>query len=760
MKAIRILTAALAMAALMSCQDSGQIRDNLENGRTRTIEFSNYVGSHTRTSKKTGNSFVAGDVMAVWGDQITGSDYEEIFNGQQVSYVSGDTWTYANKRLWNPGSDYTFYAVFPYMEDPLYEISSYEEGRLFKIKNYQVPEAGTDQIDIMISERRPVSPYDKVDMIFHHMLTKIDFIFRVSGDFNLLGIAYVELTKFHIEGIKKSGTFIQTAWSDDNLPVGYWENGTDLLEIPDIKGVRSDDLEIRHVLEDYLLVPQTLDDKIKFSAEFKIHYNDSTSCVITRDSIVLASLTGKDKEGGTTSIRNWETNTSYVYQLVFNPGKNEHGGDSSQPNGSISTDGNSIADIDVSVDGSGVYWVDEDRDGEPDYPLVWADPDGDGTENLYPDRNGDGEPDDPSAGHLWVDRDGDGTAETEVSRTAEKPNTDLPSTEPTPNASISADPDAEADIYVTVDEDGTYWVDEDLDGRPDYQLVWADPDGDGIENLYPDKDGDGKPDSTAADLWVDTDGDGKADTEMSRTAPGKPNTDIPSYPEGTPNASISADKDSPADIIVTLDEDGTYWVDEDLDGKPDYQLVWADPDGDGIENLYPDKDGDGKPDSTAADLWVDTDGDGKADKEVSRQGPGKPDIDVPSTEPEPNACISNTANSAVNIYATVDKYGVYWADEDLDGTNDCYLVWADPDGDGYETLFPDRNKDSKPDNVGGGDLWVDTDGDGLAETEVRRKAPEEHGTDIPTYTNTIEFSATAYDWEAESVQDVNIGDLK
>ncbi|MBQ0094353.1 MAG: fimbrillin family protein [Bacteroidetes bacterium] len=533
MKAIRILTAALAMAALMSCQDSGQIRDNLENGRTRTIEFSNYVGSHTRTSKKTGNSFVAGDVMAVWGDQITGSDYEEIFNGQQVSYVSGDTWTYANKRLWNPGSDYTFYAVFPYMEDPLYEISSYEEGRLFKIKNYQVPEAGTDQIDIMISERRPVSPYDKVDMIFHHMLTKIDFIFRISGDFNLLGIAYVELTKFHIEGIKKSGTFIQTAWSDDNLPVGYWENGTDLLEIPDIKGVRSDDLEIRHVLEDYLLVPQTLDDKIKFSAEFKIHYNDSTSCVITRDSIVIASLTGKDKEGGTTSIRNWETNTSYVYQLVFNPGKNEHGGSTSQPNGSISTDGNSIADIDISQDGNGDYHVDEDRDGEPDYDLVWADPDGDGTENLYPDRNGDGEPDDPSAGNLWIDTDGDGMIDTEVSRTKPgDPSADVPETgtEPVPNAVIGNDPNAPNDINVTVDEDGTYWVDEDLDGEPDYKLVWDDPDGDGTENLYPDRNGDGKPDNPAAgDLWVDTDGDGKADTEMSRTAPTEEGTDIPTY---------------------------------------------------------------------------------------------------------------------------------------------------------------------------------------------------------------------------------------
>ena len=524
MKAIRILTAALAMAALMSCQDSGQIRDNLENGRTRTIEFSNYVGSHTRTSKKTGNSFVAGDVMAVWGDQITGSDYEEIFNDQQVSYVSGDTWTYANKRLWNPGSDYTFYAVFPYMEDPLYEISSYEEGRLFKIKNYQVPEAGTDQIDIMISERRPVSPYDKVDMIFHHMLTKIDFIFRVSGDFNLLGIAYVELTKFHIEGIKKSGTFIQTAWSDDNLPVGYWENGTDLLEIPDIKGVRSDDLEIRHVLEDYLLVPQTLDDKIKFSAEFKIHYNDSTSCVITRDSIVLASLTGKDKEGGTTSIRNWETNTSYVYQFVFNPGKNEHGGDSSQPNGAISTDGNGPADIDISQDGNGDYHVDEDRDGEPDYDLVWADPDGDGTENLYPDRNGDGEPDDPSAGNLWIDTDGDGMIDTEVSRTKPgDPSADVPGTEPEANATIGNDPNAPNDINVTVDEDGNYWVDEDLDGEPDYKLVWDDPDGDGTENLYPDRNGDGKPDNPAAgDLWVDTDGDGKADTEMSRTKPGEP----------------------------------------------------------------------------------------------------------------------------------------------------------------------------------------------------------------------------------------------
>lgn len=424
-KAIRILLTALTVGALMSCQDSSQLKEGY--GSSRTIEFSNYVGSLTRTSKVAGNSFTAGDAMAVWGDQLTGKDYQEIFNGNQVSYVSGTTWTYANKRLWNIGSDYMFYAVYPYMEDPIYEVSSYEDGRLFKINGYSVPDTYGDQKDIMISERRAISPFNTVDMIFHHMLSRIDFIFRISGDFEMLGIAYVELEKFHIEGIKKTGSYVQTSWSKNDMPVGYWVNGNEILVIPDIEGVTADNKEIRNVLDDYLLVPQDLDDNIKFSAHFKIHYKDSTTCTITKDDIILARLSGKNLDGDSTSIKKWEPNTKYLYQLVFNPGRNEHGGPTSQPNGVISPTGNEPANVDITVDGSGNYWVDEDRDGTRDYPLIWADPDGDGTENLFPDKDGDGKPDNIAGGDLWVDTDGDGKADTEVSRKAGSESwTDIP----------------------------------------------------------------------------------------------------------------------------------------------------------------------------------------------------------------------------------------------------------------------------------------------------------------------------------------------
>ena len=158
------LLSGMVLTSVSSCLQNGILHeiDRDADKSNAYIEFGNYVNKMTRASKTAGNGgFNVGDTMAVWGIQNTDGIVDVIFNNQDVRYVEDSTWTYDQKKLWNIGSKYMFYGVFPYSKT-LYTMST--DGNYFvTIPEYTTPDAPADQTDLMISERRNVTPFQTVD---------------------------------------------------------------------------------------------------------------------------------------------------------------------------------------------------------------------------------------------------------------------------------------------------------------------------------------------------------------------------------------------------------------------------------------------------------------------------------------------------------------------------------------------------------------------------------------------------------------------
>ena len=183
-----------------SCQQSGILHE-IDTNASRSnayIEFGNYVNTMTRASKTVGNGgFVVGDTMAVWGIQNTDGEIDVIFNNQDVRYVADGSWTYDNKKLWNIGSTYMFYGVFPYSKT-LYTMSE-DNNRYVTIAEYTTPDDPAQQTDLMISERRDVSPFNTVDMFFHHILSNVNIYAKISDALDTTGIADITIKSIKIK---------------------------------------------------------------------------------------------------------------------------------------------------------------------------------------------------------------------------------------------------------------------------------------------------------------------------------------------------------------------------------------------------------------------------------------------------------------------------------------------------------------------------------------------------------------------------------
>ena len=737
-KVKHILFLGLGGLMTVSCSQDILVDNGIKKpvGVSSEIEFGlSLTDAMTKASKIPGNSFVAGDAFSVDGFQTTGVATVQMFENQQVTY-DGKLWAYSPIRYWNAGSQYDFYAFYPYSVEHTFNVDT----KKYAIADFEVAQNPADQVDVMIAQRKiNSSPYNTVDFVFNHLLSNVNFYMKASGELNLFKVKSIEIVAFEIEGLKSKGSFTQTDWNGNNAVEGTWTVDEKSVYKMPVAGGQSTTTSLVDLQTDLLMMPQTISDDAKVSVTYKLNYQDGTSTMFTREA-KFANVAGKRNGSEDVTIAKWESKNRYNYYLLVNPSKNDDGGNTGKPNGTITTDSNDPshpANVDIitkDTDGDGKideYWVDEDRDGTPDYPLVWKDPDPDDddkTEYLYPDHDGDGIPDfwdddDPHSGdtdgdgtpdNLWVDKDGDGESETEISRKPETHNPDIPPVEDEElpyidyNGNMRGDTIPETnDGYFTgeamaiiKDADGELWIDVDGDGVPDIKVVWKDVDGDGKLEGIADKDenclatendnydGDHK-DYTGRDnefdpiLIYDKNQDKWIELEKD---PGTGDIDIPEPPvEKKPNGTISGDKDDPehpADaIIIGVDTDGDgepdiYGVDTDGDGVIDIPLVWDDPDGDGTENLYPDHDGDGIPDFRDPD---------------------------PGLDPEGNP----------------------WT--------------GDSDGDG------------NPD-----DLWIDTDGDGEAETEVSRTPEYTDPDPIPDTQIAIEFSATVEDWVDEYDANVEI----
>ena len=473
LKVILKISMLAGMMSVTSCQKYGILHEIDPAARPNAyIEFGNYVNNMTRASKTSGNGgFVVGDTMAVWGIQNTDGVVDVIFNNQDVRYVDESNWTYDNKKLWNEGSTYMFYGVFPYSKT-LYSMSN-DDNRYITIGEYTTPDVPEDQTDLMISERRNVSPFKTVDMYFHHILSNVNIFAKVSNALDTTGIANIIIKNIKLYNVQSTGHYEQTGWNQDRA-VGTWSDIKNYMNIP-----AKTDIEITKtstaIYQDYLMIPQMLFSSesqpkdVSVDATFKILYKDGTSSTYIKNGIRLAGITGAN---GTTSrsISSWQPNYRYNYTLAFNPQVAtriwEADGD-----GSIKIDpetGDTITtDDDTPFPGVMKYNPDEpdvvyiyedtDGDGKPDkwvpYPIVWEDVDDDGYLEAGIDRDGDGKID---------NIDGD-------DETQKVPGGD-PDKDPTdgdPN-----NPEGKDVILVHVDTDG----DGDVDDDDEWVQIQKDPD--------------------------------------------------------------------------------------------------------------------------------------------------------------------------------------------------------------------------------------------------------------------------------------------
>jgi len=450
------------------------------------IEFRNYVGGMTRASVH-GNNFASGDAMGVWGYQTTDGVSEQIFNNQEV--VNVDTaWTYNNKKLWNVGSDYMFYGMFPYSAS-LYSMSS---ENLISIAGFTVANDPQVQVDLMISERRNVEPFNTVDMIFHHILSNVNLYVRVANEsegFKMDNIESITLQNLALNNVKSTGSYTQTGWANDNSAVGTWNvpgTSPSMTISNNTSTVITD--SARLFFKDYLIMPQVLfdtekrPDDVTVDVTIRVVYTDGTASTISKNGVRLTGLTGSSMSG-TSIVSSWAPNYRYNYTMIFNPTLVTRIWDASITDPAIDT-------IRINPNNPNVVEIreDTDNDGQPDtwvtYPVVWEDNDGDGIDEPYVDKNRDGKSDDSS----------------------NPINTE--------NELIRYNPDKPNVVVIMEDTNG--------DGKPDtwveYPVIWVDADGDG--NLEPclDKDKDGEPDDNNNDgkpdqIYVHSDTDNDNDVD-------------------------------------------------------------------------------------------------------------------------------------------------------------------------------------------------------------------------------------------------------
>lgn len=515
-RSLIILTGAIML--LSACQDNNTLNgiDPIRDNSTQ-INFANYVGGITRASKGVGATFVSGDQIEVYGFQKTDGDTGKIFNKQLVSNTGQKIWSYTPAKYWEKSSTYDFYAVYPYAASNSFDF----DERKFSITDFTVANAADDQVDLMIAKQiTGHQPFNVVNFEFSHILSNINFYVKASSEFNTDGIKSIEVVSFDVTGLYSKGSFAQTGWNANNVFTGAWTaDATSIYDLPEVKNAEYSigSTKAADLATDLLLLPQQINDNAILTIKFKLVYSDDTEALFSR-SVALNKI----------EIAKWEPNYRYNYTISVDPSITQDGGHflpnvnpdhdqdeltNQDPDNPI-TPINNIIEIDNDGDGiTDEYWIDEDMDDTPDYPIIWKDIDGDGKEEGLPDRDNDGQPDDTDGDGnpdvIWIDTDGDDIVDTELERPKTKP--DVPSDPSDPDYPTEAfiDYDGGTDGYknatawIVSDENGNYFVDTDHDGKGDIPVVWRDVDGDGKLEGIADKDGDGA--ATATDSY-DNDG--------------------------------------------------------------------------------------------------------------------------------------------------------------------------------------------------------------------------------------------------------------
>ncbi len=545
MKTKRFLLAAVALTLVASCSKNDvnvEINTNKEVCEGAVNFGIANLDNATRASKVAGNSFVSGDKMAVYGFQDTDN---LLFNKQEVTNVGEIIWSYSPLKYWQSGSEYKFYAIYPYSVAHTFNTSLTAASHYFEIGSFKVENDPDNQVDLMIAKEYYGVPFNTVDFIFNHILSNVNFYFKASSSFPFLGVSSIEVLNFDVTGLSSTAKYTQTAWdATTKMAVGSWSSHSGVYDFPEVTSGSIDDAaDVCNLATDLLLMPQAIADAARLQITYRINYTDNTSATYTKG-VRLADIKGKLRSTGVTSvIDTWAPNYIYNYTLTVNPAESNVVWGSSDYDGTIGDD--EVVNSSVVIDEDGNYWVDIDDDGAGDYPIVWEDIDGDNFKEGGVDMDGDGHIDN-------VDDDLVITSGTE---------SDNKHIGPTDTRDDAAHQGEDATLVYTGNEP----TGDDDPEHPKTQL--EKPGDDNGEEIVPDPDDHFDPDN-----------------------PYNPDS---KYNKIDWNGSIENDGHPSATLVADPSREGEYMVDIDNDGVGEYHVVWEDIDGDGVLEGGVDRNDDG-----------------------------------------------------------------------------------------------------------------------------------------------------------------------
>ena len=326
MKICRILTPiALAALTLAGCTQSEILieQTEIQNSAARRIEFGEAVADNATRDSKTSvagqSAFEVGDVMGIYGYQSYPNDeypVQEIFRNQAVTKTDS-AWIYDPVQYFTPGSTYEFYGFFPQAVEHTFD----RETKCFTFADFTVATAKSDQVDLMIAHKNETNPVNTVEMLFNHLLSNVNFYFRVSDKFNNPSVVSYDVVQFTVNGLKGRGTYTQTGYDESLAAVGSWvvDNTADYSYPAVTSGsiVKGEQLSLG---DDLLLLPQPLGDDAVITITYRLNYADGTSSIHGPSTFAL----NKAIDGTTAAIAAWQSNFRYNYYISVNlTGENE-----------------------------------------------------------------------------------------------------------------------------------------------------------------------------------------------------------------------------------------------------------------------------------------------------------------------------------------------------------------------------------------------------------------------------------------------------
>lgn len=249
------LMIAVAAIAMVSCAQDDQLRNGVSQEKQEAISFASFSERATRgdVSKKDNLEFYHNTFSVYSKKQATVEDKKisSVFDNDIITYSSGDTqpneWTYSPYRFWDKQANYEFIAVAPNANNIKYVVSenamiasgNFEGSYTLTGVNLQATATTAEMIkgftgtckdiDIMTSDINPQKGWahnDEVNMIFHHILAKLNVTIKKD---KILDNAEVLIKKLEIRNFIPDGTYSENQYkpaASGSAAVSGWTPGS------------------------------------------------------------------------------------------------------------------------------------------------------------------------------------------------------------------------------------------------------------------------------------------------------------------------------------------------------------------------------------------------------------------------------------------------------------------------------------------------------------------------------------------------------